>query len=209
MKYFVGSIILFSIVACKPEIVAEKNMDEHFKNEYRTVSFRDSLADSSRFPERVRCIPNPSDFFIRMLEGEVPKPYQTSRQYRFEIDNVYLYLMYHLDSLDQKHVTKVDDFWGPYEWSQAFENGVYYYHLDYLEVGSSGKLFTKCRDKPTFVQAITPVIKDRYNYPNYDPNYQWNHDSTVYEPLNQAAGCHYQIKRDSLDFLILDWICAC
>lgn len=84
-----------------------------------------------------------------------------------------------------------------------------YYHIDYLEVGNGGALYTKCSNKTAFISVIDQVIKDRITYEGWNPDYQWNKDSTRYEPHGEEWGCFYHVKRDTSNFLFLEWTCAC
>lgn len=180
--------------------------------ELRSAKERDSLNKipgwDSIFAAHAACLPYPDQ---RFLDGSLQdsQGLKTGRaDYGdFSMDNFYLYLVLHLDSLNAKQLIAEDDFWGPVEWTQSFENGVEYYHIDYVEVGTGGELHTRCKDKSTFIAVLSPMFSDR-SFDEQTRN-RWNRDSTYYGPGDLTAGCHYDVKHDENGFFYLHWTCAC
>ena len=196
-------LVLIQLSCCFCET---KNATANFVHiEKDTASIKEEFV----IEEIAKCLPIPSEKFLRQMENDslnhmLGRPNNGD----FKLDIIYIYLIYHLDSLNEKHVLKEDNFWGPIEWTQAFENGVEYKHIDYVEVGSGGELYTTCKSKSDFLNVIAPLIEVDEDL-EYQVEYRWKSDSTKYEPKEIDAGCFYKIQMNADSCYFVTWYCGC
>lgn len=156
------------------------------------------------------CLPSASQRFLSWKESDSLIFLELNNEKNFIHDEIYFYLITHLDSAGTKKIIRADDFYGPIEWEQEFKNGISYRYIRHPEIGNAGILQTTCTDKKDFIQVIQPVIVYRSSCENCDnPTYSWNKDSTRYEPTEVVPGCYYEIKQNDQNFISLEWYCGC
>lgn len=156
------------------------------------------------------CLPQVSQRFLIWKESDSLAILKTDDENKFIQDEIYFYLITHLDSVGAKKIIRREDFYGPVEWEQEFENGISYRYIKYPEVGAAGVLQTSCYDKKEFMQVIYPVIEYRSHCDNCDnPTYIWKDDYTKYEPTEIIPGCYYEINQHDSSFIQLEWYCGC
>ncbi|MFT5821965.1 MAG: hypothetical protein ACI8ZM_003221 [Crocinitomix sp.] len=198
MLKWIFPIMLFT--ACTGQVLEGDFEDEGVIKEYIASSIiPKSHTDRSKKQVKSICLPEPNKEFIKL---------------KAEKNNsicVYDYLIMHLDSLEERSIKEVDEFWGAIKWEQHFKGGVFYKFTTYIEIGYGGELYTQCRDKAVFLSVLTKVIeiKDDPNPDVWPNNYIWKNDSTLYESKTELEGCHFAIKINEIGYYFLTWTCAC
>lgn len=102
------AIVLFSVLmmfSCQADLT---NSAQQYKTINKSQQKRPVLSKERK--ETVCCLPTPTAAFISLLESDSLISYRPDSAYGFVTDEIYFYLVSHLDSVNHKNVLKVDDF---------------------------------------------------------------------------------------------------
>lgn len=127
-----------------------------------------------------------------------------------QIDPGYLYVARNFDSLYAKRTT---GYYGDEKehsdshsltecsWEQEFKTDIWYTNSTCSESGEEVVIHTNCPDKKVLVRLVDILYHATEN--------SWNADSSKYEPIEQEAGCYFEVKKNENNGYDIKYYCGC